>query len=973
MEVDSYLCRPIFFHETHSEMHDKNGQQSNIHSAFEFWRKKEDPISQPKKTWPMQKRSMSTSFSRKYLDFHREEMLQSQENRLMNKTQSVRSMDIRPQKFQDVGLERIIPSKEDAEILKSNSQKSKASANLEVTEVNFNSAFHVSMSTETGKENNVDSLRSIEGQGEESHPNLPLLDISKLKDSSVHNNIRNSPVEQKRQSYASHKNPFVSPLSPHNPISVVREGLLGKSFTQRNLIENLKPTSDNSTTSLSPRINGRSQSCMLIGKDDEGRNFLEKHKKTKSTSHKSSNSQVNVLHKSKSKPVISSNSDEEKSSERLTRDGELGIVKNRSPRKTSPQPSPKSKEPSPRTCKIFGQPLELLPSWDFIPCFIVDACTNLLLNKDYCDYDTLLQPSLTVKDLSLIKLSIEDSSLSIKEENDLVIVLNSLMMLFEELPVSILTQKHYTAFFGVLSIKDANVQLRYAHSIIYSLPLTQRKVLNFITNFLNNFVSSKSHLKKICFLLRSLIYKPKQYTVNDYLDIPRSSSDFGSKPKSPKIVPLDKVKQSSDSVLLEKSKKLKAQKAPEGSAKILYFITRNREVLFSLKSENKTFCLTDDHQIQMEACTEQAIFEMLADAYYCEKEFKDIFFATYPLFMSSEHVFDTLMEIYKSCERKKEWTLQRRTTILKLLIFWFKNYPKYSLSSQNFIDIVVHRRQKSITAEEDLLWAEVYKTLMGQLALSEQPTSPSSIFERKPSSTKIMSYDPTEIAKVITMVDFSYFKQIDIDEYLRVPISADKTPNIYKMMTQFNNLSLWVQDIIVSGSSIDERVSIIVFLSKVLNELIQLNNFNSALSIYTGLEASVLSTHISKTMAKSKKKIHKILEYCEKLFSMSKNYKVYCEKLRSNSTNRAIPIIVLISKNLTIIEELQELMVEGKINYDKLRAFYSALKDPLTFAKSNYNFNVTPSLVSYFESLEPRTEHEIEEQCKSLEEKGKQS
>lgn len=914
MELD---CKPIY---RDIEMDSDKIDVSKIHVAFEFWRQKD--LSQVKSSWRFQRRANSISFPTKHIELKMEKIAIKERNLL--KTRSVYNIE-----SSDINSV-VNPTPVDVVV-------STTLSNTVLT-TNENGEELMDDQTKLSDTNCVDEI--------------PPLDISKIHDFTS----QHSHVNQKRQSFASQKKDCISPTSPSNPISVVRENVLGKSDSNRSKESTGITHEEKPSRTTSPRLCGRSQSCVVVAKEWS---IVDKHKKMKSSNEDNSSDAIPSKRKSASCAYEKSKNHSSTSST-----GSDIVAKNRSPRKSLTQSSPKSKDSSPRNQRVFAVSLESLPHLDFIPYFVIDACTNLLENKEFCDWDTLLQPAMTSNELSRIKLSIEDGSLNIKQENDLVIVINSLTLFFEELPESIFSQRNFVHFTNIMKIKNKQIQLQYAHSLLNALSLPKRKVLNYISNFLLNFIPSKSNLKKICHLWCSLIYKAPLFPQPSLLDVPRSNSDHRSKP-----VFLDQTKQISDSVLFEKQYRKAKSLSIDDSSKVLLYILKNYEFLFSLNLPDRSFTLTEDHKIQVESCTKDLLFDMMINEYYDENEFKDTLFATYPVLMTSEDFFEGFINVFKLSERKKDWILKRRRRILKLLVYWFKHFPNTSLGSQEFIDVAINKRHKSISAEEDLLWAEVYKTLMGQLSTAGEELVLPTSFERKISLEKIMNYDPMDIAKAITMLDFYHFKKIDVQEYLTHPISADKTPNLFKMTTQFNKLSLWVQTMIISGQNVEERVSIISFLSKLLNELIQLRNYHSALSIYTGLEASVLSSYLVKTIAKSKKKIHKTMDYCSNLFSMHKNYKTYFECLRKHKEMDSIPIIVLISKNLASVDEVQELYIGNRVNFEKLRSIYAVLKDTMQCLQSKFKFEIPGSLICYFDRLDVKTEVEIEDTCKLLDEK----
>jgi len=207
-----------------------------------------------------------------------------------------------------------------------------------------------------------------------------------------------------------------------------------------------------------------------------------------------------------------------------------------------------------------------------------------------------------------------------------------------------------------------------------------------------------------------------------------------------------------------------------------------------------------------------------------------------------------------------------------------------------------------------------------------------------------------EIVRHLTMVDSEYYSRIKKKELInKAWQDAQKSPYWYLMTEQFNQLSLWCQTCILRERELGTRRHILCCFVEMAWQCVDCGSFNSALAIFTGLNAHPIQ-RLKKTWKELSKKTTKTLEMLETVFDLRGNYTNYRERLKS--TSPAIPCQSIISKDLFVIEEnIPTYTDAGLINYSKLRRVYNHITGVIYKQQEKHRFKKHPDLFSFFAHL----------------------
>lgn len=207
----------------------------------------------------------------------------------------------------------------------------------------------------------------------------------------------------------------------------------------------------------------------------------------------------------------------------------------------------------------------------------------------------------------------------------------------------------------------------------------------------------------------------------------------------------------------------------------------------------------------------------------------------------------------------------------------------------------------------------------------------------------VFEVDPKDIARQMCLMNAKIFKKITQDELLSLawnkPNKRIKAPNIVLMTEQFNKITLWVSNDILSSSLPSERTQKISKFIYIEKACLKNNDFHSLKSIVSALESTPIH-RLEKTwmlLPKKDKTRHK--KYAT-LMSMERNSEEYRKYLQECKGSR-IPYLGLYLSDITYLFEaierektLSQVKLEQKLKLDRL------LEEFEDYQKTaNYQFN----------------------------------
>jgi hypothetical protein len=223
-------------------------------------------------------------------------------------------------------------------------------------------------------------------------------------------------------------------------------------------------------------------------------------------------------------------------------------------------------------------------------------------------------------------------------------------------------------------------------------------------------------------------------------------------------------------------------------------------------------------------------------------------------------------------------------------------------------------------------------------------------------------FSAKDVADTITQIDFRQLRAIRPQEMLHKAFSDPKlSPNFAAMTASFNRYSQWVAGEVLKPNSPARRAAVIVLMVKIAQQLRRVYNFHAFFAFLSGLSFSSI-TRLAQTWAKVPKKYVARLEEFQEMMSMDGNFGGY-QRLVAEAAAEGftiIPLLVLLAKRLTAVEENNPTLVEDNlVNCAKLRMLHRQI-DEVMSNQSEFGHDITsteiPELRLFFLNLNPASE-----------------
>jgi len=236
--------------------------------------------------------------------------------------------------------------------------------------------------------------------------------------------------------------------------------------------------------------------------------------------------------------------------------------------------------------------------------------------------------------------------------------------------------------------------------------------------------------------------------------------------------------------------------------------------------------------------------------------------------------------------------------------------------------------QEQFTLQKDPKWrrgqAALHTDILNVIKLSNDNSNPikaqqtsitvpaKSVFPKKKDFC-IMDVDPSEIARQLTLIEEQYLRKCGSTELLLWINDTKQCPNIL-IYTHWNkHMETWIKLEILSILKVKLRAKVIKHFIEVVQNLLSLNNINSALSIYKTLTSTPILD-----LKKTNDLIKKDLSELDKLIAPVKILNIN----EGKDNVSCIPAVSNLLDNIHVINQTPTLS-NGRINWNKLRSLAS--------------------------------------------------
>ncbi|KAJ3148781.1 hypothetical protein HDU86_007336 [Geranomyces michiganensis] len=220
---------------------------------------------------------------------------------------------------------------------------------------------------------------------------------------------------------------------------------------------------------------------------------------------------------------------------------------------------------------------------------------------------------------------------------------------------------------------------------------------------------------------------------------------------------------------------------------------------------------------------------------------------------------------------------------------------------------------------------------------------------------KLIDFEPLEMARQLTLIEFDLFKAIRSKEYLDLAWMKDSketdAPNILRITRWSNHVVQWIVTEIVSGKdSTKYRASVYERVIMLGQCLYKLRNFNGVKEVVAALQTASVY-RLKKTKEAISSKYMRICDELVRLVSSELNYKAMRAKIRA-ADPPLIPFPGLYQGDLVFLDACQKNKLEGGnlINYHKLESISRSLMELEAYQQVSYPLEPVPEIQEYVRS-----------------------
>ena len=145
---------------------------------------------------------------------------------------------------------------------------------------------------------------------------------------------------------------------------------------------------------------------------------------------------------------------------------------------------------------------------------------------------------------------------------------------------------------------------------------------------------------------------------------------------------------------------------------------------------------------------------------------------------------------------------------------------------------------------------------------------------RKGEAHEMLDFEPEEIARQLTLIDWKFASEVKLKEMLRSRWIKSESPKLDAASNRVNDVAYWIANQIVTTPTQKKRVQILIHVIKIAKHLILMNSFNSLMAIYLACNFASVARLTQTWKAVPAKHFQMYQKICQ-LMSPKHNFKAY--------------------------------------------------------------------------------------------------
>lgn len=207
--------------------------------------------------------------------------------------------------------------------------------------------------------------------------------------------------------------------------------------------------------------------------------------------------------------------------------------------------------------------------------------------------------------------------------------------------------------------------------------------------------------------------------------------------------------------------------------------------------------------------------------------------------------------------------------------------------------------------------------------------------------------EPIELAEHLTFLEHKSFRRISFTDYQSYVIHGclENNPTLERSIALFNGISKWVQLMVLSKPTPQQRAEVITKFINVAKKLLQLKNFNTLMAVVGGLSHSSIS-RLKETHSHLSSEVTKNWNEMTELVSSNGNYCSY-RKAFADCDGFKIPILGVHLKDLIAVHVIfPDWMEENKVNIVKMHQLSVTLSELVSLQSASHHLEPNMDLIN---------------------------
>ena len=242
----------------------------------------------------------------------------------------------------------------------------------------------------------------------------------------------------------------------------------------------------------------------------------------------------------------------------------------------------------------------------------------------------------------------------------------------------------------------------------------------------------------------------------------------------------------------------------------------------------------------------------------------------------------------------------------------------------------------------------------------------------------ILDWKIEEIGDQLIYVTKKLLKKIEKKElYRAIYLKKDKdkkSPNVIENINNFNKLTFFIIEDIISYDHVNDRAKVIDKWVQVAEYCKSHKDYNDCIAINSALHSYII-TGLNLTFKELKNKTNNLIKSIGKFCSCNGNYKYIREEIQNMDNKKEFyyPYLGMMLRDITFLEESSKYLVEGElINFEKIENVQNVMDNNFRF-KNKENIKEDKNKIieelRFFEHLEMNSEENLESIANQIEPK----